>query len=141
MGRTAATQDRPRTAIRTCKGCRQRRPSRELICIAGGPGREPQVIGIGGVRDKSARGRGTSCCPESKCVMRAIRPWLGRSGAQAGTRLVAERLQREAWGLAQCWTLRRREGLRRRRLVAEDRHVLAWQAIAGRLAASSPSMP
>ena len=74
-------------------------------------------------------------------MKRAIRPLLGRAGKDSGARIVAERLQNEALGLAQRWVLQRRDGLRRRRLVDEDRHVLAWQAIAGRLAASSPAMP
>ena len=141
MTRGVAQHDQQRMPVRTCRGCRQRRPAQELICIAEGTGQQPRVIGVGGVRVATAHGRGTSCCPERKCVLRVIRPWLGRAGAREGTRLAAERLEREAWGLAQCWTLRRREGLRRRRLGDEDRHVLAWQAIAGRLAASSPVTP
>lgn len=127
--------------IRTCRGCRRRQPVQELISLAGSPGTAPRVTGLAGLRKRAESGRGAWCCPERDCVVRTLRPWLGRSGSRNGVDVAAAALRQEALDLALSWTQRRRDGLRRRRLDGDDRRVLAWKAIAGRLAASSRALP
>jgi predicted RNA-binding protein YlxR (DUF448 family) len=61
--------------IRSCAGCRRRRPQPELVRIAARPGGEVAVDAGG-----RAPGRGVYVCPDRACVERA---WTSRAFERA----------------------------------------------------------
>ena len=60
--------------IRSCAGCRRRRPQAELVRVASQPGGivtvDPRVPVLG--RPSRSPGRGAYVCPEPACVERAV---------------------------------------------------------------------
>ena len=72
-------------AIRTCLGCRRRRPKRELVRLV----RQPDGVVV---RDASgsAAGRGAYVCAEATCLERALKAGRLSQALRARCRLDAE---------------------------------------------------
>ena len=67
--------------MRTCTGCRARRPQHELIRVVRGPD------GIARLAERGLGGRGAYTCPDEKCISRAfdsgsLRRTLGCEGTE-----------------------------------------------------------
>ena len=114
--------------IRTCVGCRRRRPFREMISLMHGHHGGMGIAALGGVRQRGVTGRPLHCCPNHTCVRKALHVPVGRG--KTGTCAVEfESVVKEIETMLTTWRQRRKRGLKRRGLGLKDQHLLAWQAI------------
>lgn len=145
--------------VRTCVGCRQRKPALELVRVQVTDAGELDVSALAGVptvRRPAAKGapvarscKGLHLCPDFGCVEKALRmltrpgrksatrkdarsdPSAGREGGDGPARVWLEGTAHTAQRLIE----RREAGLRRRRLDAsEDERIGAWKVLAARIA-------
>ncbi len=140
--------------VRSCKGCRARRPVQELLrlhCVGSAVFASPALDGragalragqrravaqalcaerVGASADVGLPGRGVVTCPRRRCVESTLRNRrLGLPlGADAGALLL------QAAEVTRRWAGARRAGLQRRRLdLGADARLLSMQALIQRL--------
>lgn len=83
----------PEVGMRTCVGCRKKRPQGELLRVVLSPdGVTPHVDYLGRLP-----GRGTYVCPNMKCMEQSVQRGGLRKAFRAQVQASADLLMREAW--------------------------------------------
>ncbi len=145
--------------VRTCMGCRQRKPALQLVRVEVTDAGELDVSALAGTptvkrpvvkgSPVAGSGKGLHLCPDLGCVEKALwmlshsrkksatrkdarsGPSAGREGGDGPARVWLEGTAHTAQRLIE----RREAGLRRRRLDAsEDERIGAWKVLAARIA-------